>query len=84
MRELRTLKRTRLGLRVRSVQGRLSIELGNEDEAGDSARPEPPARNSGFRRPVKSPSTVAGPVSVRDRKGAGADLPPPGLSQRGG
>jgi hypothetical protein len=34
--------------------------LGNEDEASDSVRPEPQARNSGFRRPVKSPSAVAG------------------------
>jgi hypothetical protein len=64
VRELRTLKRTRLGSRVRSVQGRLSIELVNEDEAGDSVRPEPPARNSGFRRPVKSPSAGAGPDSA--------------------
>jgi hypothetical protein len=61
VRELRTLRRTRLGSRVRSVQGRLSIELGIEDEVGDSVRPESQARNSGFRRPVKSPSAVAGP-----------------------
>ena len=55
MRELRTLKRTRPGSRVRSVQGRLSIELGDEDEAGgDQLKVEPPARSSGFRRPTKS------------------------------
>ena len=60
VRELRTLKRTRLGSRVRSVQGRLSIELGNEDEASDSVRPEPQARSSGFRRPVKSTRADAG------------------------
>jgi hypothetical protein len=60
VRELRTLRRTRLGSRVRTDQGRLSIKLGNEDEAGDSVRPESQARNSGFRRPVKPPSVVAG------------------------
>jgi hypothetical protein len=55
VRELRTLRRTRAGLRVRSVQGRLSIEMGDEDEAGgEQAKPEPPARSSGFRRPAKS------------------------------
>jgi hypothetical protein len=54
VRELRTLKRTRPGSRVRSVQGRLSIEFGDEDEAGGEAlKTEPPARSSGFRRPVK-------------------------------
>ncbi len=58
MRELRTLKPTRGGSRVRSVQGRLSIEFGDEDEAGaDLVKVEPPARSSGFRRPNKS-STV--------------------------
>ncbi len=58
MRELRTLERIRPGLRVRSVQGRLSIEFGDEDEAGaDQVKVEPPARSSGFRRPTKS-STV--------------------------
>jgi len=31
VRELRTLKRIRPGSRVRSVQGRLSIEFGDED-----------------------------------------------------
>jgi hypothetical protein len=42
-------------LRVRSVQGRLSIEFGDEDEVGgEQAKPEPPARSSGFRRPAKS------------------------------
>ncbi len=57
MRELRTLKRTRTGSRVRSVQGRLSIEFGDEDEAGgDAQRVEPPARSSGFRRPSRSPA----------------------------
>ncbi len=55
MRELRTLKRTRLGSRVRSVQGRLSIEFGDEDEVGgDQLKVEPPVRSSGFRRPSKS------------------------------
>src|SRR5436309_11066821 len=58
--ELRTLRRTRLGSRVRSVQGRLSIELANEDEASGLVRPEPQARNSGFRRPVKSTRADAG------------------------
>ena len=60
MRELRTLRRTRGGLRVRSVQGRLSIELGDEDEVGaEQTKPEPPARSSGFRRPAKA-SSVSG------------------------
>ena len=55
MRELRTLKRIRPGSRVRSVQGRLSIEFGDEDDAGgDQLKVEPPARSSGFRRPTKS------------------------------
>ena len=55
MRELRTLKRTRHGSRVRSVQGRLSIEFGDEDETGgDQLKVEPPARSSGFRRPTKA------------------------------
>ena len=55
MRELRTLKRIRPGSRVRSVQGRLSIEVGDEDDtAGDQLKAEPPARSSGFRRPTKS------------------------------
>ena len=56
MRELRTLKRTRPGSRVRSVQGRLSIEFGDEDETGgDQLKVEPPpVRSSGFRRPTKS------------------------------
>jgi len=58
VRELRTLRRTRGGLRVRSVQGRLSIEFGDEDEVGgEQTKPEPPARSSGFRRPAKSSST---------------------------
>ena len=67
MRELRTLRRTRAGLRVRSVQGRLSIEFGDEDEVGgEQAKPEPPARSSGFRRPAKSSSTSgARPSSAR-------------------
>jgi hypothetical protein len=34
--------------------------LAKEDEASDSARPEPQARNFGFRRPVKSPRADAG------------------------
>lgn len=55
MRELRTLKRTRSGSRVRSVQGRLSIEFGDEDATGgDQLKVEPPVRSSGFRRPTKS------------------------------
>ena len=55
MRELRTLKRTRSGSRVRSVQGRLSIDVGDEDETGgDQLKVEPPVRSSGFRRPIKS------------------------------
>ena len=55
MRELRTLKRTRPGSRVRSVQGRLSIEVGDEDDTGgDQLKTEPPDRSSGFRRPTKS------------------------------
>ncbi len=55
MRELRTLERIRPGLRVRSVQGRLSIEFGDEDDpGGDQLKVKPPARSSGFRRPTKS------------------------------
>ena len=55
MHELRTLKRIRPGSRVRSVQGRLSIEFGDEDATGgDQLKVEPPARSSGFRRPTKS------------------------------
>ena len=55
MRELRTLERIRPGSRVRSVQGRLSIEFGDEDDTGgDQLKVEPPARSSGFRRPTKS------------------------------
>ena len=55
MRELRTLKRIRPGSRVRSVQGRLSIEFGDEDDTGgDQLKVEPPVRSSGFRRPSKS------------------------------
>jgi hypothetical protein len=58
VRELRTLRRTRAGLRVRSVQGRLSIPIGDEDEVGgEQAKPESPARSSGFRRPAKSSAT---------------------------
>jgi hypothetical protein len=68
VRELRTLRRTRLGSRVRSVQGRLSIELANEDEASDSVRPEPQARSSGFRRPAKSPRADAGHDSAATAK----------------
>jgi hypothetical protein len=42
-------------LRVRSVQGRLSIEFGDEDAAGgdDGVKADPPSRNSGFRRPAR-------------------------------
>lgn len=55
MRELRTLKRAPNGSRVRSVQGRLSIEFGDEDEVGgDALKVDPPTRSSGFRRPVRS------------------------------
>jgi len=55
VRELRTLKRIRPGSRVRSVQGRLSIEFGDQDDTGgDQLKVEPPARSSGFRRPTKS------------------------------
>jgi hypothetical protein len=58
VRELRTLKRTRAGSRVRSVQGRLSIELGDEDEVGgEPIKAEPTARSSGFRRPAKVSGT---------------------------
>lgn len=57
MRELRTLNRPRDGTRVRSVQGRLSISFGDEDEAGgEVVQTESPARNSGFRRPVRPAS----------------------------
>jgi hypothetical protein len=57
VRELRTLKRTWPGSRVRSVQGRLSIEFGDEDEAGgEQVKTEPSAKSSGFRRPTKSSS----------------------------
>ena len=66
MRELRTLKRTRGGSRVRSVQGRLSIEVGDEDAAGgEPVKAEPSARSSGFRRPAKA-------------SGANQDRPPTG------
>lgn len=55
MSELRTLKRAQSRPRVRSVQGRLSIEFGEEDEVGgDPLKMDPPARSSGFRRPVRS------------------------------
>ncbi len=55
MRELRTLRPTRVGSRVRSVQGRLSIEFGDEDEAEhDQLKVDQPARSSGFRRPTKT------------------------------
>ena len=58
MRELRTLKRIRPGSRVRSVQGRLSIEFGDEDAATENpAKPDSAARSSGFRRPAKSAAT---------------------------
>jgi hypothetical protein len=61
VRELRTLKRTRSGSRVRSVQGRLSIELGDEDEVGDAKiKIESPARSSGFRRPTQLSITSSG------------------------
>jgi len=55
VRELRTLERIRPGSRVRSVQGRLSIELRDEDDTGgDQLKVGPPARSSGFRRPTNS------------------------------
>jgi hypothetical protein len=58
VRELRTLKRTLSGSRIRSVQGRLSIEFGDEDEVGgDVKNVDQPTRSSGFRRPVKSSGT---------------------------
>jgi hypothetical protein len=54
VRELRTLKRTQSGSRVRSVQGRLSIEFGDEEEVvGESAKVEPATRIPGFRRPAR-------------------------------
>jgi hypothetical protein len=72
VRELRTLKRTRAGSRVRSVQGRLSMELGDEDGAGgDPLKAEPSARDSGFRRPARSPG--ASP----DKSAAGGRSPAP-------
>ncbi len=56
MSELRTLRRTHGGSRIRSVQGRLSIEFG-EDEAGvDLTKVESLSRSPGFRRPVRSSS----------------------------
>ena len=65
VRELRTLRRTRNGSRVRSVQGRLSIEFGDEDEASAAqTKVEPPARSSGFRRPVKSSGTTQDRAAV--------------------
>jgi hypothetical protein len=55
VRELRTLKPTRWGSRIRSVQGRLSMEFGDEDAATENpAKPDSAARSSGFRRPSKS------------------------------
>ena len=61
MRELRTLRRARPGPRIRSVQGRLSIELGDEDEAGvEKIKIDPPARSSGFRRPTRSSGKSSG------------------------
>lgn len=60
MRELRTLKRTRAGSRVRSVQGRLSMELGDEEgSGGEPGKAELSNRDSGFRRPVRSPVASA-------------------------
>jgi hypothetical protein len=44
--------------------------LVNEDEISDSVRPEPQARRSGFRRPVKTPSAVAGHDSFASAKTA--------------
>ena len=71
MRELRTLKRARPGSRVRSVQGRLSIEFGDEDAAGaDSLGVDPPARSPGFRRPVR-------PLGSRADAGHGRRAAPP-------
>ena len=69
MRELRTLKRARSGSRVRSIQGRLSIEMGDEEEAGETpVKSESPARSSGFRRPLKSSGNVAGPKATSAAK----------------
>ncbi len=61
MRELRTLRRARPGPRIRSVQGRLSIELGDEEEAGvEKIKIDSPARSSGFRRPTRSSGKNSG------------------------
>ena len=59
MRELRTLKPTRRGLRTRNVQGRLSMECGDEDKAtGNPTKSDSAARSSGFRRPAKLTTTT--------------------------
>ena len=71
MRELRTLRRARPGSRVRSVQGRLSIEFGDEDEVGgEQIKVEPPARSSGFRRPSKSSATTPADAASSPRAAA--------------
>jgi hypothetical protein len=53
VRDLRTLRRAHSGSRLRSVQGRLSIQFGDEDEVGEYVKTESPTRSSGFRRHVK-------------------------------
>ena len=56
------------GLRVRSVQGRLSIEIGDEDEAGgEPVKAEPSARSSGFRRPAKTAGASRGQGRLQRR-----------------
>ncbi len=60
MRELRASKPTRWGSRIRSVQGRLSMEFGDQDEATENpVKPDSEVRSSGFRRLVKGDAVSA-------------------------
>jgi hypothetical protein len=54
MGELRAIKRASSGSRRRSVQGRLSIAMGDDFDVAESVSSESVGRDDGFRRPVKS------------------------------
>ncbi len=70
MADLRALKRssTGLGLRRRSVQGRLSIAVGDEQEGGESPQADSAGRSTGFRRPAKTATSE--PVPRRPKAAA--------------
>ncbi len=59
MRELQRQRQARSGSRVRSVQGRLSIQSGEEKTAGGEAGPDRLAKSTGFRRPAKRQASAA-------------------------